>query len=53
MGVMVFVFTTSGTLYSDQSDSEGISVGDGDSDDREDPHVAQVHAVPPGPHGML
>ncbi|KAL0967490.1 hypothetical protein UPYG_G00252900 [Umbra pygmaea] len=42
-----------GTSSSDQSDSEGISVGDGDSDDREAPHVAQVHAAPPGPHDVL
>lgn len=50
MGVMVIVFTTSGTS---SSDSEGMSVGDGDTDDREAPHIAQVPAAPPGPHGML
>ena len=53
MGVMVIVFTTSGTSSSEQSDSEGMSVGDGGTDAREAPHVAQVHAAPPGPHGML
>lgn len=53
MGVMVIIFTTLGTSSSEQSDSEGMSVGDGDIDDREPPNVAQVHAAPPGPHGML
>ena len=53
MDVMVIVFTTSGTSSTEQSDSEGLSVGDGDIDDREAPHVAQVHAAPPGPHGMF
>ncbi|XP_077074109.1 E3 ubiquitin-protein ligase TRIM39-like [Siphateles boraxobius] len=41
-----------GTSSSEQSDSEGMSVGDGDTDEREAPHVAQVHATPPGPHGL-
>lgn len=50
MGVMVIVFNTSDTS---SSDSEGMSVGDDDTDDREAPHVAQVHAAPPGPHGMF
>ncbi|XP_039671319.1 collectin-12-like isoform X2 [Perca fluviatilis] len=41
-----------GTSSSEQSDSEGMSVGDGDTDNREAPHVAQVHAAPPGPHDI-
>lgn len=49
-GCNVIVFTTSGTS---SCDSKGMSVGNGDSDDGEAPHVAQVHAAPPGPHGML
>lgn len=53
MGVMVIVFTTSGTSSSEQGDSEGMSVGDVTSMTHEAPHVAQVRAAPPGPHGML
>lgn len=52
--VMVIIFITSGNSPSEQTDSEGMSIGDAaDTDDGEALHAAQVHALSPGPHGML